>query len=139
VQNTVVTDPDSPEAVQVPDGANDGSNPGPHVLTEPTPAQVFGDAPVEDAEPPTYAELEAEVADAEAAQAEAEAEVADAQAAQAEAEQKAVDAQAAQAEAEAEVADAEAAKEAAEAAQAEAEAEVAQLEADLEAATKPSE
>jgi chromosome segregation ATPase len=131
-QTTVVTDPDSPEAVQVPAGENDGTKTGPHPLTEPSPSEVFGDVTPADEAPETDAELQAEVEAAEAAQAEAE--------------QKAVDAEAAQADAEAKVADAEAAKEAAEAAQVEAEtkateaeAKVAQLEADLEAATKPSE
>lgn len=39
-QNEVITDPESKDAVQIPDGPNDGSNPGPHALTEPTPNEV---------------------------------------------------------------------------------------------------
>lgn len=42
-QTEVVTDPEAPEAVQIPDGANDGSDNGPHPLTAQTPNEVFGD------------------------------------------------------------------------------------------------
>jgi hypothetical protein len=39
----VVTDPKSDEAVQIPDGANDGTAPAVHPATEPSPNEVFGD------------------------------------------------------------------------------------------------
>lgn len=39
----VVTDPKSPEAVQIPDGANDGTRPAVNPHTEPTPNEIFGD------------------------------------------------------------------------------------------------
>jgi hypothetical protein len=51
-QTEVVTDPEAPEAVQIPRGSNDGSDNGPHPLTEDTPNEVFGDeVPEQPSEP----------------------------------------------------------------------------------------
>jgi hypothetical protein len=145
-QNVVVTDPKSEEAVQVPHGNNDASQPGPNVLTEQSPAEVFGDTPTEvyteperpapHDEPPVVTENVAETESEAVEQAQAEAEAAEAASRQAQADADA--AEAAKAEAESKVAEAEQAKEAAEAQVAELTEKVESLEADLAEATKPA-
>jgi hypothetical protein len=146
-QTEVVTDPKSEEAVQIPHGNNDASQPGTNVLAEPSPAEVFGDAPTPvfteperpspHDEPPLITENVAETESEQVAEAEAAAEAATAAAEQANADADA--AEAAKAEAEVKAAEAAQAKEAAEAQVAELTAQVEQLQTDLEQATKPDE
>lgn len=90
-QTEVVTDPDSKDAVQVPDGANDGSNPGPHALTEPTPNEVALDPEFYEGAEEEKAANEAAVSEANARADEAEAAAANAEDAAAAAEAKLAD------------------------------------------------
>ena len=46
-QTEVITDPHDELAVQIPEGLNDGSDPGQHILTRETPNEVLGGEPTE--------------------------------------------------------------------------------------------